>query len=80
LPRSKKYQAITLLCALGFLGIKSYEYHDKFTHYEVIKNDGEIVDGHLKEKTKDHVVILGHVVEKDKGEAHGGVKHERSTS
>src|SRR5580693_4522333 len=25
----KIYQAITLLCALMFLGIKSYEYHDK---------------------------------------------------
>src|SRR5580704_6843429 len=31
----KMYQTITLLCALTFLGIKSYEYHDKFTHYEV---------------------------------------------
>ena len=31
----KMFQAITLLCALAFLGIKSYEYHDKFTHYEV---------------------------------------------
>ena len=32
------YQAITLLCALAFLCIKSYEYHDKFTHYEVQLN------------------------------------------
>lgn len=31
----KLYQAITILCALGFLGIKSFEYRDKFKHYEV---------------------------------------------
>src|SRR5688500_6369578 len=28
------YQAITILCALMFAGIKSFEYRDKFTHYE----------------------------------------------
>ncbi len=31
----RKYQAVTILCALGFLGIKSFEYRDKWTHYEV---------------------------------------------
>src|SRR5208283_1430089 len=46
--RYKFYQGITLLCALVFLGIKSYEYHDKFMHYEVILNHGGIVDGHLQ--------------------------------
>ena len=25
-----------MLCALTFLGIKSFEYRDKFTHYEVL--------------------------------------------
>jgi cytochrome c oxidase subunit III len=34
----KIYQAITVLCALAFLCIKSFEYHDKFTHYEVWLN------------------------------------------
>lgn len=34
----KIYQAVTVLCALMFLGIKSFEYHDKFTHYEVWLN------------------------------------------
>src|ERR1044071_10151589 len=29
----RRYQAVTLLCALGFLGIKSFEYKDKFTNY-----------------------------------------------
>jgi cytochrome c oxidase subunit III len=58
----KFFQAITLLCSLAFLGIKSYEYHDKFTHYEIILKDGRTVDGHLKENTKDEVVVHGHYV------------------
>ena len=40
-------QTITILCAFAFVGIKSYEYYDKFTHYEVITNDGKVFDGHL---------------------------------
>ena len=44
----RKYQAITILCALGFLGIKSFEYRDKFTHYEVWLNDGRRVTGHIE--------------------------------
>jgi cytochrome c oxidase subunit III len=44
----RKFQAITILCALGFLGIKSFEYKDKFTHYEVWMNDGRRVTGHLE--------------------------------
>ncbi len=31
----KKYMALTILCALGFLSVKSYEYYVKFTHYDV---------------------------------------------
>ncbi len=53
----KIYQSITVICALIFLGIKSFEYKDKFTHYEVIKNDGTVIDGHLIEKTKDYYII-----------------------
>jgi heme/copper-type cytochrome/quinol oxidase subunit 3 len=37
---------ITLLCALGFMGIKSFEYYGKFTHYSVIMQDGTVLDGH----------------------------------
>jgi cytochrome c oxidase subunit III len=40
-------QSVTLLCALSFLGIKSYEYREKFMHYEVWKNDGTRMIGHL---------------------------------
>ncbi len=43
----RKYQLITLLCAATFVGIKSYEYWDKFTHYEVALKDGRVIDGHL---------------------------------
>jgi cytochrome c oxidase subunit 3 len=46
--RYRIYQAITILCALIFLGIKSYEYHDKFIHYTVTLKDGTLIDGHLK--------------------------------
>src|SRR5271168_933797 len=45
--RYKLYQGVTILCALIFLGIKSFEYHDKFIHYTVIMTDGTIADGHL---------------------------------
>ena len=41
------YQSITLLCALAFLGIKSFEYRDKFSHYQILKKDGTYVDGHM---------------------------------
>jgi|SRR5579859_2604124 len=60
----KKYQAVTLLCALTFLGIKSYEYHDKFVHYEIQLNDGRVVDGHMLENDAEKVVIHGHYVDK----------------
>src|SRR5512140_2418806 len=58
--RFKVFQGITILLAMTFVGIKSYEYHDKFTHYEVIMKDGRVADGHLVEKTADHVVLHGH--------------------
>ncbi|PYJ00919.1 MAG: hypothetical protein DME25_19410 [Verrucomicrobia bacterium] len=44
----RKYQAITILCAFAFLGIKSFEYRDKWTHYEVWKTDGTRLTGHLE--------------------------------
>ena len=55
--RFKIYQAITVLCALIFMVIKSFEYHDKFTHYEVVLNDGTILDGHVVEKTADSITL-----------------------
>jgi cytochrome c oxidase subunit III len=46
--RFRAFQAVTLLCALSFLGIKSFEYKDKFTHYEIWKTDGTRMTGHLE--------------------------------
>jgi cytochrome c oxidase subunit 3 len=59
----KLYHAVTLCLALTFVGIKSYEYHDKFTHYEIALNDGRVADGHLVESNPDRVVISGRYVE-----------------
>ncbi len=68
--RFKLFHACTILLALTFVGIKSYEYHDKFTHYSINLADGTIADGHLVEKSPDFdlvkktgfVVIHGHEV------------------
>jgi len=51
--RFKFFHACTILLALTFVGIKSYEYHDKFTHYSIKLANGKIADGHLVEKSKD---------------------------
>jgi cytochrome c oxidase subunit 3 len=45
----KFYHACTILLAMTFVGIKSYEYHDKFVHYEITLKDGKIADGHMVE-------------------------------
>jgi cytochrome c oxidase subunit 3 len=72
----KKFQAVTLLCALAFLCIKSIEYHDKFTHYAVDVNPGTAVsiegkdvplkagdslDGHILSQDANKVVVHGHI-------------------
>ena len=48
----RKFQAVTMLCALGFLGIKSFEYSDKFTHYEIWFKDGTRPTGHVYHEGK----------------------------
>lgn len=60
--RFKLFHACTLLLALTFLGIKSYEYHDKFTHYEILLKDGRVADGHLLASQPDQVLISGRYV------------------
>ena len=57
--RYKFYQAITILCALGFLGIKSFEYADKFKHYEVWLKAPITVKHGDKEVQTDR--LLGHI-------------------
>jgi len=58
----KFFQAITVICALIFIIVKSFEYRDKFTHYDVVLTDGTRVDGHLVEKTEEGHIILSHPV------------------
>src|SRR3990172_7961405 len=48
LARFKLFQAVTILCAVIFLGVKSYEYREKFSHYEVWKTDGTRLTGHIE--------------------------------
>ena len=43
------FMSLTVLCALGFTCIKSYEYYHKFTHQAVVLKDGTKLSGHLKE-------------------------------
>ena len=55
----RKYQAVTILCALGFLGIKSFEYKDKFGHYEVWLKEPVTVKHGDKEVSTSR--LLGHI-------------------
>lgn len=41
------FQGITILCALMFVGIKSYEYQEKWKHYEIWTVDGRNLSGHI---------------------------------
>jgi cytochrome c oxidase subunit 3 len=55
----RKYQAVTIACALGFLGIKTFEYREKFGHYEVWLNKPITVKHGATEVTTDR--LLGHI-------------------
>jgi cytochrome c oxidase subunit 3 len=61
----KFFHGCTILLALAFLGIKSYEYHDKWIHYEIHLKDGRIADGHLEEQNDQEVVLHGRFVAKE---------------
>jgi cytochrome c oxidase subunit 3 len=72
--RFKLFHAITLVCALVFIGIKSFEYHDKFIHYEVTLKNGKFADGHMEQNHLQlvngaytgYALLRGHVVEDEK--------------
>ena len=51
--RSRLYLGITVLCGLAFLLVKTKEYNDKFTHWEVRLANGTVADGHIKSKSQD---------------------------
>ncbi len=44
----KFFHACTIVLALTFLGVKMYEYHDKWIHYEIKLADGTFADGHME--------------------------------
>ncbi len=71
----KFYHACTILLACCFVGIKSYEYRDKFMHYEIKLKDGRIADGHLVERKAEEVVISGRYI-KDRRELFD-LKHDK---
>lgn len=90
--RYRIYQAITIVCALIFMVIKSFEYRDKFIHYYVRLNDGTEMNGHiegnpwfltlakLKEQEKTEFVFHPDAPKnKDKDAAHAGDHHETLT-
>lgn len=62
--RYKLFGALTIVLAVVFLGIKSYEYYGKFTHYQVTLNNGRLVDGHMvaNDPKADHVIVSGRYV------------------
>jgi cytochrome c oxidase subunit III len=60
--RYRIYQTITVACAAIFIIIKSFEYRDKFKHYEVHLKDGTVLDGHVTERTTNYIVL--HLAEK----------------
>ena len=62
----KFFHGCTILLALTFLGIKSYEYHDKWIHYEIQLKDGTFADGHLEEQDDKEVVLHGRIVKDEK--------------
>lgn len=43
----KIWMGITLLCGCIFLGVKAFEYNEKFHHYGVILKDGREITGHI---------------------------------
>jgi cytochrome c oxidase subunit 3 len=47
--KARLYLAMTILCAFAFLGIKTKEYNDKFTHYALRFKDDATANAFLKE-------------------------------
>jgi cytochrome c oxidase subunit 3 len=59
----KLFMGATLLLGVVFLSIKSYEYYDKLTHYEISLKNGSTADGHITRKEANGDIVLhGRVV------------------
>jgi heme/copper-type cytochrome/quinol oxidase subunit 3 len=57
----KLYMAITILCAFGFLGIKFFEYKDKWYHIAVELKDRTVIEGHFDEADPHHWITFNDV-------------------
>src|SRR6058998_1088448 len=86
--RFKFFHACTILLACTFVGIKSYEYHDKFTHYEIAMTNGKFADGHFLENRlvraddgtySGDAVINGHIVDKQEDLYDLKAKHKKAS-
>ena len=64
--RFKFFHACTMALALTFLGVKMYEYHDKWIHYEIKLKDGRFADGHMIASDDASVTIEGRYVTDEK--------------
>jgi cytochrome c oxidase subunit 3 len=60
----KIYLGITVACSLAFMGIKAFEYNDKFHHYGAFLKSNEApagfdlqITGHVLEETDSHVIL-----------------------
>jgi cytochrome c oxidase subunit 3 len=60
LDRFRIFQGITILCALLFVGVKSYEYSEKWMHYEVWLKDGQNFSGHIEVNGKANPMFYTH--------------------
>jgi cytochrome c oxidase subunit 3 len=83
----RMYQAITLLCALLFVCIKSVEYKDKFSHYEIHGKVGATVMAGEGKEAKPVVLTAddfldGHLLEQDaeKVVIHGHVVNKKKAA
>lgn len=65
--RYRRFQIVTLVCAALFLGIKSWEYSEKFHHYEIWLNkpvtakEYPQLAGHSTEVDQPITSIIGHI-------------------
>jgi cytochrome c oxidase subunit 3 len=73
----KIWMGLTLLCALTFLVVKSFEYKAKFTHYGVFMHSGEILTGHHLHDAGDHYTL---VPDAEGHGSHGAAAHPASES
>jgi cytochrome c oxidase subunit III len=65
--RYRRFQIVTLICAAVFLGIKGWEYSDKFSHYEVwlnkplTSNEYPQLAGHATDLDQPITSVIGHI-------------------